>query len=276
MNFSGNGSNNGRERENTNTRGIQFMNKDGFYPSTLLLGFWNELVSIKFHPALEASQQTESKVFNYDKVISTALTLEKVVILLENIEKKVVPALEKGEESFAGVAIGGDSLIAVGSKVKEDGSVCAYLGLFKEIDPSTLKPSTHIYYEFRKGDVIDSYSPEDGTFETSNRYHSEFILFTKILGASCEALSNAYAHATRTVDRYFRDKLMTQVDSIAEKLGLPTSKSTGGGWSRSNKPDVFGGGNTGRSGGSRGDISGFDNAPMDNIKNMSELNDFLV
>ena len=43
---------NNQEKTNVNTKAKQFMNKDGFCPSTLILGYWNEGISLKMHPAL--------------------------------------------------------------------------------------------------------------------------------------------------------------------------------------------------------------------------------
>ena len=70
---------------NINTRSYVFMNKDGFDPSALTVGAWNEMLSLRINPALDKSRQTENKVFDYDKSVSTSLTAEKVTLLLYKI-----------------------------------------------------------------------------------------------------------------------------------------------------------------------------------------------
>lgn len=53
MKFNNNSNNNARDAVNVNTRGIQLSNSEGFMPSTMVFGFWNSMISIKIHPALE-------------------------------------------------------------------------------------------------------------------------------------------------------------------------------------------------------------------------------
>ncbi|MMZ42278.1 hypothetical protein D1872_37980 [compost metagenome] len=269
--------NNNTKEQNTNTRGPQFMNRDGFYPSTFVMGYWNGLISLKFHPALPEKQQTESKIFDYDQELQTSLTMEKATILIEGIKNKVIPALEKGEETSVGVPIGSSSsLISVGVK-NVKGEFTTYLAFFKGLNAETKKPDAFVFYEFRKGQRIDNYDPEQGTFEVNNETHSELALFMSLLESAREGLSNAYTHANRTVDRYFRDRLLGQVDAIAVNQGLPASGSNNRGNTqrRSSGADVFGGGgNTGRSGGSRSDNSSYD-APSQTIENLDDINQFM-
>lgn len=235
MNF--NTQSNNREPVNVNTRGIQFMNVNGFVPSTLALGFWNDMVSIKIHPALEKSQQTDSKKFNYEEVVSTALTLEKATVLLSKIQEDVLPAFFDNKDIFRGVPVGGDSLIGAGIKATEEKAI-PYLAIFKSLNAETKKPESFIYYEFKTSYTVDDYDPEEGTFNVTQNIPSELKLFASTLTAAIDALTNAFAHSNRHVDKFFRDRLVAQLDEVGTKVGVTPRKNTFSG--NYNRKNIFG------------------------------------
>lgn len=232
--------NNSKDALNVNTRGPQFMNKDGFDPSTLLIGFWNDMISIKIHPALEKSKQTESKVFDYEKVVNTALTLEKATILKEQIEKKILPAIENDEDKKVGVPVGGDSLIVVGTGKDMTGKISPYIAIHKSLDAKTRKPEMSIHYEFSRGTAIEDYDAKTGEFTLVKDIHGELNIFLEILKASIAGLSNCQTHSSRYVDKFYRSKLLNDISEIAAKLGISTnSYGNKGGYYNKNKNDVF-------------------------------------
>lgn len=260
---------NNREQNNVNTRGIQFMNKDGFDPSTMIFGYWNELVSIKIHPALEKSKQTESKVFDYEKVVSTALTLEKVTLLLKGIEKKILPAIEKGENETIGVPVGSDSLFVVSTGKKTTGSIRPYIAIYKSLDEKTKKPEMSIAYEFNKSYTVDDYDPDTGEYSTTKDINAEFDLFIELLKASRTALSNAFAHASRNVDRFYKDKVYNTLEEIASKLGVSSSGSGKGSYGK--RRDIFA---------DDGDVNSSNNSSgatmnVESLSNIDEIDNFL-
>ena len=266
MNFN-NTNNNAREQVNVNTRGPQFMNKNGFDPSTMAVGYWNELISIKMHPALPKEKQTDSKVFDYEKVISTAITLEKATTLCTGIEKKIIPAIEKGEQASVGIPVGADSLIVVSTGVKMTGSVRPYIAIHKALDEKTKKPETSIFYEFNRAYSVDDYDEAEGTFQVTQDIHSEFKLFIELLNAAKLGLSQAIAHSMRVVDKYYRDRVLNDISAIAEKLGVTT-----GGAGRtfySKKNNMF------SNGSSDGGSTGGDEASVQSLQNISEIDEFL-
>jgi hypothetical protein len=277
MKFNNNSNNNARESVNVNTRGIQFMNSEGFSPSTLVYGYWNDMISIKIHPALEKSQQSDSKRFNYEEVVSTAITLEKAVTLLSKLESDIIPAYGS-ESKFRGVPVGGDSLIGIGTRMNDDGSYTSYLGIFKALDENTKKPDVAIFYEFKAGYTVDDYNPSTGEFNVTQNVPGELMLFASALRASVAALTNANAHSTRTVDKWFRDKLTNQLTEIGSKLGVAApAKSWGGnsGGYKSRGGDIFsgnGGGNTEPAGGV--DLDG-GNASISKLSNIDDINQFM-
>lgn len=275
MKFNNNSNNNARDAVNVNTRGIQLSNSEGFMPSTMVFGFWNSMISIKIHPALEKSQQSDSRRFNYDEVVATTLTLEKTAILLNKIETEILPVY--GTQSvFKGVSVGGDSLAGVGLRMNADGtSSTAYFGIFKSLDENTKKPETVMYYEFKSAYTIDDYDPETGDFKMTQNVPGELLLFTSALRAAVSALTNANAHATRTVDKWFRDRLMNTMEEIGSKVGVaPKSKgnwgNNGGGFKSKN---VFG-----NDGGGQSQASELDNpanAAVSQLSNIDDINQFM-
>lgn len=240
MNFGGNNS-----RDNapsTNTRGKNFFNKDGFYPSTLQVGYWNELVSLRVHPALDKSKQTDGKVFDYDQNVATAITTEKAATLGEYISTTLIENFKNKVAGFQGVQVNGDSLVGVGTKQVGDRFV-TYLAIYKSLDEKTRKPAVSIWYEFTNTNTINNYNPETGDFEVGEAIPSEVKEFGDILNKARIDLYNAGAHATRVVDKFYRDGMNSKLDEIGSKLGVAPKSS--GGYRRNSNNDVF------ASGGSR-------------------------
>ena len=91
--------NNGQDRakENFNTDGLRFYNQGGEpYASTLKLSSWNDFIKLTINPVLPSEQRTEGgNVFDYSVSMATALTTERVVLLLKAIKSEIIPALEE-------------------------------------------------------------------------------------------------------------------------------------------------------------------------------------
>lgn len=229
--------NNVRDKASVNTRGYQFTNKNGFDPSALSVGFWNDFLSIRINPALEKSQQTETRVFDYDKSVSTALSLRLIVRMLHGIENCIIPAIESGESHSISVQVGGDSLITIGTGTKyTNNKVCQYLAIHKELDPSTRKPAMSMFYEFSTDNIIKDYNESDGSYNIDSNINDEFKLFVQILKSAIIGLSKSTVHADRVVNRFNNDKLQTNVAAIGDKVGAKMMGTGTGssGWSKSN------------------------------------------
>lgn len=231
--------NNGRDNQNnTNTRGPQFSNKNGFDPSTLQLSYWNEMISIRISPALEPSKQTETKVFDYEKTVSTAINIEKATMLISAIKEHIIPAIEAGENKDIAFSINGDSLMAIGTGKRLTGEIRPFVAIHKSLNPDTKKPEMSIFYEFKQNQYIDNYDEKTGSYNVLNHIHAEFITFYKCITASVLAMSNAFVHSSRMVNKYFNDKLSNNVLAIANKVGADvgytSNKST---YSRNNVID---------------------------------------
>jgi len=236
--------NNSRDNQNnTNTRGLQFMNKDGYEPSTLQLGYWNDMISIRISPALEPNKQTETKVYDYEKTVSTALNAEKAMMLVKAIKEHIIPAIEAGENKDIAFSINGDSLMSVGTGVRLTGEIKPFIAIHKSLNPDTKIPEMSIFYEFKQNQFIDNYNESNGTYNVLNHIHAEFATFYKCMTVSIMAMTNAFTHSYRHVNKYFNDKLIGNVNAIANKVGVEMPQYGGNRqYSKSSSID-FGGNN---------------------------------
>lgn len=252
---------------NINTRGIQFMNKNGFDPSTLVIGFWNEMLSIKIHPALDKEKQTESKVFDYEKVVHTALTAEKISTLKTLIENKIFPAISKGEDKKVGVPVGGDSLVVVGTGKDMTGEIRPYIAIHKSLNEETHIPEMSIFYEFNQGMSIEDFDVKTGAFNVNRDNCGEFILFYEVLKSVLLTLSNSTVHSIRYADRFYRNRVINDLTEIATKLGVNKPQRSSGGYRR----DIFNGG-----GPSNNSSNGNDLADMESLNDLNDIDGYFL
>lgn len=252
---------------NVNTRGYRFMNKDGFCPSTLVCGYWNEMISLKIHPALPESKQTQSSVYDYNQMIATSLSIEKALILVKKTQEIVYPAIKQGQSRSVAVLIGGNNLVQVGCTA-ENGKVISYVGIHKNLDPETKRPQESLYYEFLDSSqiTISDYDPETGAYGATEPVNCELETFIEILKASIKALCGAFTHDMRHRDKFYRDKLCNDMAQIAGKLGVELSNGGSGGGYSSRTNISFGGGSSG---------GGNQQTNVNNINNMSDIDSFL-
>lgn len=233
MDFNKNKGNN-KQQVNVNTRGIQLMNKDGFDPSTLVLGFWNEMMSLKMHPALEPSKQTATSVYDYETSFQTILNVEKAQLLLKKIKEKVLPAIETKEEASVGIMIGEDTLVVVGTGVKQFSELKPFVGIFKGLNENK-SAETMICFEFKATETINNYDPMTGDHEIETDSYPHLDIFISYLETGIKALIHAETHSIRHVDKFFRDRLL-------EAAGAAQPKSSG--YSNNQTRSVFGGGSS--------------------------------
>ena len=143
------GQNNKRDySDNINTNGFQLFNKDGFDPSTLVVGYWNTFITLKIHPAKEKSQQTETSVYDYGKSIAVTLTDRSVYELAGLINTEIIPAVNEKRELTLTVLSGVNNGVIISSGVALAGGKepKPYIALVKGIDPNTRIPESIIAY----------------------------------------------------------------------------------------------------------------------------------
>ena len=225
---------NNDEKKKVNTRSMQMFNKDGFYPSTMVLGLWdNSFFTFKIHD--KKDNPTEKEVFDYNKGISTAINLEKAMVILEGLREEIIPALKDGKEKSIGVNISGTNVFVVGTKCINE-TVVPYVGIFVGLNESR-RPESFAMYELKSSQAILNYNHETGDFEHGT-VNSEILLLERFLSEGIKALTNSVAHSIRVVDNFYRTKLDSTLASIASATGAE-SKSWGGGYSSKNN-NIFG------------------------------------
>lgn len=205
MDFSQNRNN--QQRTSVNTRGLQFSNTASKNPSTLQFGYWDDFISLKMNPPLAENMRSETKFFDYNSVVTTALTAAKAQTIADKIPTVIYPALAEKKSAFVGVPVGGGkSLFGVGVHAEGD-TAFAYAGIYKSLDENTKKPESFITYEFQAAYVVRDFNPETGEFDLETDIPAELTLFHSMLLASIQALSKANAHASRHVDKAWRDRV---------------------------------------------------------------------
>lgn len=216
--------NNGTDKDavNVNTRGIQFYNKESEEPSTLVLGFWNERLSLKIHPAKPNTKAETSTTYDYDNGLATALNDEKSYMLMKGIEDIIIPSLKDGVSKTVGVVVNNSSVIAVGSG--DDGKT-PFISIYRELDPDTYKPKDSMTYYFRKSDFLKDYAATSGEFNITEMNDVELSLFVEFLKSYISGNSNATLHTVRFADKYFRDKIMNNFVDIGNKVGVDLSST---------------------------------------------------
>lgn len=274
MNFSG--KSNTREQTQVNTRGLSFFNNEStLESSTMQLGYWNEMVSLRINPALPEDKQTETNKFDYEVSISTALTLDKTITLKKAIDEEILPAFAEKREISKGVPVGGNSVISVGVKVVDDKSE-AFLAIYKSLDSDTKKPGDMLVYNFRTVYTVDDYNPETGEYTLTQGVPGELNVFTRALGAAVEALTNAVAHSMRNVNRYANEQQKTLMNEIATKVGVEVRQPYNNrGNFNNNRRDVFGsGGGAAQSNNNPSAASELD-APTSKMANLDAMDEFM-
>lgn len=196
--------NNGQDRakENFNTDGLRFYNQGGEpYASTLKLSSWNDFIKLTINPVLPADQRTEgSNVFDYSVSMATALTTERVVLLLKAIKAEIIPALEEGRSASVAVNVAKVNRVGVMTN-----GVAVCLMIYRNIDPQTNLPEEKFGYIFNNDSYISDYNESDGTTGGAKVVTSEFNAFVVFLEESVKAATGVYVHQ-ETIKGRFRSK----------------------------------------------------------------------
>lgn len=249
--------NNNKEQVNINTRFMQFMNAEAETPSTMQLSYWNDMLSIKINPALPPEKRTQNSFYNYEEGITTALTVEKVLTLVNEIKREIIPAIKAGTNRVIGIPIaGGTSLLTVSTGVKRFGEVRPFVTIFKNLNPETKRPEQQLSYEFINGLVVNDYDETTGSF-TTDSVQSDLLLFVTCLENSIIGLTSSVAHSNRYHDRFFRN-------SISGGNGM----TSGNGGYRKNT-NVFGNNNSSELSNDFGEVD------QTKLNNMDDIDSFM-
>lgn len=217
-------------KQNVNTRGIQLYNTEGFDPTTLVLDYWNDsMFSIKLHPAKEKSKQTDREKFDYEQVVSTALSMNKAVEILSYCDK-IWDAHVAKEEVSCYVNISGVNLLGIGTKNIDDKNVI-FFAIHKQLNDNRI-PQMSMYYEFLPGEIITNYDPTTGTFGKEASGRGEFELFVRYLSNGIDSMGKSISHSIRVVDNFFRKRLEDKIDSVMAATGAQNNYANNGGGNR--------------------------------------------
>lgn len=217
------GNNKDRKEVTVNTKGIQFKNKNGIDPSTVVIDYWKDSITVKIHPALPVEKQTAESVYDYEHFLNTVLVVPKIQTLVSAIPK-FREAMEAEKAYSTGVKVGTNSIFMISTGVKETGSVRPFVAIYKDIDAETLQAGQGIRYEFNQQMTFEDYDPE-GCQEVGTMYNAELEVFFSILENAIPALTNIYTHSIRNVENFFKLRLTEIVTNTANKVGaeVPTT-----------------------------------------------------
>lgn len=225
-NFNNNNANGNSEQQKRSVTTKAFHGTSGgsATPCALDVSYYDDMVRLAFSPELPKSAQTESRRYDYDNNIMTALTRAKCNELCNLYQTIIRPAIQNCEDVAVGVSLANVNLLQIGTGVV-DGIPHPYIAFYKGLDPQTLIPpkETSLKYEFNTGEYILGYNPETGEFKDRVVTCNEIDLFFNDMMNIRDASSNAYVHTDRVVNKYWRDTLDTKLNRIGEQAGLDLS-----------------------------------------------------
>lgn len=210
------GQNNRRDyADNINTRGFQLYNADGFDPSTLVVGYWNNFINLKIHPAKEKSQRTDTSIYDYSKSISIVLSETAVYQLAHLIKSKIIPAIEAGKELTLTIMSGTNNGVIISSGVAIGGDTPKpYLAIVKGIDASTRIPESIIAYEFSQAPYLEGYSGKTEDKFVKHYELSELQFFANAM----ERASMDYIGSSVHIDKYSRRRFDSEFFKLMKAL----------------------------------------------------------
>ena len=234
-----NQNNKSQANESVNSKGFQFFNKNGIEGSTLILGLWNQQISLRIHPAKDPDKQTDTSVFDYDRSINLVIPPFMAAAIAKKCNEKFIPALDKGEEYTIGFAIGNSSVLVVSTGVKKTGKVMPYIAILRNIQPKTLIPNDMMSYTFNANLLLPTY---DGA-ETATTFVNDFaeaIYFIQALKHLAVAVLAGENHGRRFVEKRFNDQVFKLYKDISDKIGGSFYASNGSARSYNDVPSVWG------------------------------------
>lgn len=225
--FNSYNSNTEYEKKSVNTRGQRFYSNNVDASCCLEVGYYDSMVRLAFVPKLPESARTQRRVYDYDNQVFTAITRVKVSEICNEYDNKIKPAIMEGKDESATIVVGGINAIVIGSGVDEDGVPHPFIMLAKNLNESRI-PEAYYRYDFNIMEYITGYNVKDGSYQSKEISYAEVDLFFDDLKNAKAATSNAYIHADRVVNRYWKDKLDDNIKAIGRGVGVDLSSSRSG------------------------------------------------
>lgn len=137
----------------------------------------------------------------------------------EIIMKKVLPAIEKGEDYNGGIFLNKrkDAIFEIRIQSGE-----LYVIYHKDIGENRTPKESHVFH-FQKTPIVEIYNPDGSSFEQSN-VEGQFVLFCKYIEAGVFDLHKSAAHANRKGNQYTTSKIFDYLAGISAKLGVTLEK----------------------------------------------------
>ena len=203
--------NNNNYQNRVSTSGITLFDKNGMM---LRLAYLDDSLSIVFGEP-QVSENGKRKYPN-ELRSSTIITSERAVALYEEvILKKVLPALEQGNDYNGGVITNQRGSAILEIRVQQ-GDV--YIVYHKDINENR-NPGKSYVFQCQKVPLIEGYSPEEGSFEKAV-YDGVFMLFCKYLESGIYDLLGASTHSFRYYNRFTTNSIFDYLKGVAAKLGV--------------------------------------------------------
>lgn len=150
------------------------------------------------------------------------ITLDRASVFnSEIIMKKVLPAIEKGEDYNGGIFLNKrkDAIFEIRIQSGE-----LYAIYHKDIGENRTPKESHVFH-FQKTPIVELYNPDGSSFEQSN-VEGQFVLFCKYIEAGVFDLHKSAAHANRKGNQYTTSKIFDYLAGISAKLGVTVEKRT--------------------------------------------------
>lgn len=218
---------------------------------SLRMDLYNRNLSIGL---IRAVQTPEGKnTFPKDSAIRVLLTPDRVESLVLLITDGVIPALEARRVYSEGLITNSrmTNMIMVGCDA--DGN--AYLDIFNGMNDRRI-PKEYARFVFQRNQTLSKFNPNTGDYEQGPDVQGQLYLFARCLEDFSYNVSMAGAHFQRITDNGFNRRLMSILQEIAIKLGVPVRTSSNG--------DNSGGYQYGGSSGSNQNSGGFANSQVMN------------
>lgn len=205
------------QKPQVQTRGYQGYNTVVPKNTTLEWSFQGEMLKLVFSEELSEAEQTEHRKYDYNNSWITCIARQKCNDLIWACKQQLKSDKTKWFES---VPVANVNQFGIGLHTDENGKKSYYARLIRNIDPETLKSDLVVDYFFGSGEIISGYNPITGEFEQRlTPADSEFMLFMSDMECFVHAMSKAFNHANRVVDKTYKDIISGDIRAIGKKLG---------------------------------------------------------
>lgn len=221
----GNNQSGEKKKYDVNTKGVQFYNSNASMGGTLVIGYWKECMTVKICPMLPQNKRSESKVYDYETFINTAMTLEKLTVMCMAIDSHIMAAMQTGngyDFQAIGVSVGSNFIeISNGEKHGMNKEFICFT-IYAGVDENG-KSTDKMTYIFNKRNYFTNYNPEEGSIDKGGDLEVEFLMFYKCIKEATKAFTHAHAHSIRHTDQYTNNNVRESLNSIKTKLGIESA-----------------------------------------------------